>query len=124
MKGILATVICAVAAIYAATVFAENIVKEPEEKDFTPEFLAQCKDKAEQGDAEAQAIYGTAFAYGWGVETNHLVAVDWFRKAAEAGNPIGQYSLGRCYDLGKGVEGDKLKAVEWCTKDLLCRCHS
>ena len=32
MKGILATVICAVAAIYAATVFAENIVKEPEEK--------------------------------------------------------------------------------------------
>ncbi len=112
MKGILATVICAVAAIYAATVFAENIVKEPEEKDFTPEFVAQCRARAEAGDAEAQVIYGTALANGWGVEKDLAKAAEWYTKAAKNGNAGGQVKLGVCYFSGRGVEKDKSKAIE------------
>ena len=48
--GLIAVCICA----------SLSATGEPEEKDFTPDFVAQCKVKAEQGDAEAQAIYGRA----------------------------------------------------------------
>ena len=89
---------------------------EPEEKDFTPDFVAQCKVKAEQGDAEAQAIYGRALSNGWGVETNHQAAVSWLQKAAMAGNAMGQCALGICYIAGKGVAKDEAKAVEWYRK--------
>ena len=89
---------------------------EPEEKDFTPEFVAQCKSKAEAGDAEGQALYGRALANGWGVASNHVEAVRWLSKAADAGNAIGQCSLGVCYGYGEGVEKDAAKAVEWYRK--------
>ncbi|MBQ6924128.1 MAG: SEL1-like repeat protein [Kiritimatiellae bacterium] len=89
---------------------------EPEERDFTPEFVAQCKAKAEGGDAEAQAIYGRALSNGWGVETNYQAAINWLQKAAMAGNAIGQCNLGACYEKGTGVAKDEAKAVEWYQK--------
>ncbi len=116
MKGILATVICAAATIYAATVFAENAAKEPEKKDFTPEFVAQCRARAEAGDAEAQVIYGTALANGWGVEKDLAKAVEWYTKAAKNGNAGGQVNLGVCYFFGRGVEKDKSKSIVWWRK--------
>ena len=56
---------------------------EPTEKDFTPEFVAQCKVKAEGGDPEGQALYGRALSNGWGVEKDLAKAAEWYRKAAE-----------------------------------------
>ena len=48
-------------AIAIAAMFCPIASAELEEKDFTPEFVAQCKAKAEAGDAEGQALYGRAF---------------------------------------------------------------
>ena len=118
MKTILATVICAVAAIYAATVFAENAAKEPEKKDFTPEFVAQCKAKAEAGDAEAQELYAKALENGWGVERDRVKGgIEWLRKSAERGYARAQDRLGLRYEIGfGGVEKDLDKSFEWYTK--------
>ena len=90
--------------------------EEPKKEDFTPDFVAQCKIKAEQGDAEGQAHYGRALVGGWGVAVNHIDAVKWLRKAADAGNASAQCSLGVCYLYGMGVEKDAAKAVEWYRK--------
>lgn len=95
-----------------ASPVSNSISTEPKEKDFTPEFVAQCKLKAQAGNAEAQANLGLALLKGWGVETNLVEAVNLLRKAADAGNAVGQKCLGECYDYGEGVEEDDAKAVE------------
>ena len=89
---------------------------EPEQKDYTPEFVAECKARAEAGDAEGQAIYGRALSNGWGVEADAAAAVKWLRKAAKAGNAIGQTTLGLCYKHGSGVKADWATAAEWLRK--------
>ena len=71
------------AAVAAAILLAPLTKAEPEEKDFTPEFVAACKAKAEAGDAEGMALYGRALANGWGVASNHVAAVEWLQKAAD-----------------------------------------
>ena len=119
MKGIFATVICAVAAIYAGTSFAENTAKEPEKKDFTPEFVAQCRARAEAGDADGMVNYGCALFYGWGVEKDMAKAVEWYTKAAVQGDAYAQLCLGMQYANGEGVEKDMAKAAEWLGKASL-----
>ena len=104
------------AALAAAILFAPFVKAEPEEKDFTPEFVAQCKAKAEAGDLEGQALYGRALSKGWGVDRNDEKAVKWLQKAAEAGNASAQYYLAHCYWSGRGVEKDAAKTVEWFQK--------
>ncbi len=89
---------------------------ELEEKDFTPEFVAQCKSRAEAGETDGQALYARALVNGWGVEKNGKEAYEWSRKAADAGSPCGMGVLGFCYDKGYGVEKDMAKAVEWYRK--------
>ncbi len=104
-------------AAVAASILLTPLAKaEPGEKDFTPEFVAQCKAKAEAGDAEGQALYGQALSRGWGVEKDEAKAVEWYRKAAEQGLARAQCNLGFCYYNGTGVEKDEAKAVEWCRK--------
>ena len=104
-----AMAICLVSSLYAAPT-------EPEEKDFTPEFVAQCKSKAEAGDAEAQALYGRALSNGWGVEKNPEESIKWLQKAADAGNLIGTTSLSQSLRHGHGVEKDVPKANELLAK--------
>lgn len=94
-------------------VLADN---EPDVKDFTSEFVSQCKAKAKAGDPEGQALYGRALSNGWGVKKNPKAAVEWLEKSAEAGNPIGQCTLGRCYALGLGVDKDAVEAAAWLSK--------
>ena len=89
---------------------------EPEQKDFTPEFVQRCKERAEKGEAEGQALYGRALSNGWGVEKDEKSAIEWLTKAAESGNAMGQCTLGVCYKNGQGVEKDVTKAVEWFTR--------
>ena len=97
---------------FIGTVAASAHTVESTEKDFTFDFVAKCRDRAEEGDSDGQALYGRALINGWGVESNHVVAVKWLQKAAEAGSAMGQCSLGACYEYGLGVEKDSAKAVE------------
>lgn len=107
-------------AAVAAILFATFVKAEPKKEDFTPEFVAQCKAKAETGDAEGQALYGHALSNGWGVEKDATKAVEWYRKAAEQGDVTAQKSLGDCYRKGIGVGKDEAKANEWYSKAVEC----
>lgn len=84
---------------------------EPEEKDFTPEFVAQCTANAEAGDAEGLALYGRALANGWGVFWRVLLTqIDtaiWCRKAAELG-------------VRDGADGLLCALRRWCRRRGKC----
>ena len=47
------------------------------------------KERAEQGDAEAQSALGIMYDLGEGVPEDDAEAVKWYRKAAEQGNADG-----------------------------------
>jgi hypothetical protein len=68
---------------------------------------------AEQGDAYAQAILGTLYLAGRGVQQNYTEAVKWYRKAAEQGFAGAQASLGLCYMEGFVVPQDFVEAYKW-----------
>ena len=59
---------------------------------------------AEQGNADAVAALGHAYANGLGVEQNNKTAVKLLTRAAEAGHPSGLYGLGYMYLTGNGWE--------------------
>jgi Sel1 repeat len=72
-----------------------------------------CRQRAEQGDAEAQSELGRMYYYGNGVPKNYTEAAEWERKAANRGNAKGQARLGHLYSLGRGVPQDFALAMEW-----------
>ena len=74
------------------------------------------KERAEQGDAEAQSALGIMYDLGEGVPEDDAEAVKWYRKAAEQGNADAQCNLGIMYDLGEGVPEDDAEAAKWFRK--------
>jgi TPR repeat protein len=46
-----------------------------------------------QGHADAQFAYGTCFAKGRGIKKNHMLAAEWFSKAANQGHGKAAYNL-------------------------------
>jgi uncharacterized protein len=79
--------------------------------------LAQLRAKAEAGDAQSQFELGAAFSIGkFGVATNYVEAVKWYRKAAEQNHAAAQSNLGACYGTGQGVEKDVAEAARWYRK--------
>jgi TPR repeat protein len=75
--------------------------------------LSAWRQKAEQGDATAQALMGSVYHLGKGVPQNDKEAVKWFRLAADQGNAMAQYSMGFAYYSGKGVPQNYTEAVKW-----------
>lgn len=71
------------------------------------------RQKAVEGDTEAQVNLATNYAYGLGVAQNGKEAVKWFRLAADKGNARAQMGLGLCYAQGRGVETDEREAFKW-----------
>ena len=61
---------------------------------------------AEQGNAEAQRMLGSAFAGGQGVPQDFVQAVIWYSEAAGQGDPDAQSNLGAMYANGWGVPQD------------------
>ena len=78
--------------------------------------IAELKQKAEQGDADAQNNLGYCYAKGDGVEKDLREAVKWYRKSAEQGDADAQYNLALCYHKGYGAEKDLREAVKWYRK--------
>ena len=59
--------------------------------------LAQLRAQAERGDAQAQFELGAAFSLGkFGVATNYVEAVKWWRNAAEQHHAAAQHNLAAC----------------------------
>ena len=86
--------------------------------EYTPEQIAEWKERAENGDPEAQYYLGRVY-HGNGVPEDDKEAVKWYRKAAEQGNAAAQWLLGYAYDYGKGVPEDSKEAAKWYLKAAL-----
>ena len=71
------------------------------------------RERAEQGDAAAQADLGRRYYVGEGVSQDDAEAARWTRLAAEQGYTAAQYSLGLLYFRGRGVTGDDAAAARW-----------
>lgn len=75
--------------------------------------LEDLRQRAEQGEVNAQAELGHHYHTGQIVRRDYEQAVAWYRKAAEQGQPKAQYNLGLTYAFGEGVERDPAQAAEW-----------
>ena len=73
-------------------------------------------EKAERGDAAAQASLGYKYEKGQGCVQSYSEAVKWYRKAAEQGHANAQYNLGVSYERGRGVPRDYSEAAKWFRK--------
>jgi TPR repeat protein len=78
--------------------------------------LAALKAKAAQGDAQAQARLGKAFAQGEGAPQDYKQAAHWYGQAASNGNAEAEAALGELCQAGQGVPRDLTNAVQWFTK--------
>ena len=74
------------------------------------------RERADQGDADAQFGLGAAYAKGEGVPQDYAEADKWFRLAADQGYAFAQTSLGFAYYAGEGVPQDHAEAVKWWRK--------
>ena len=71
------------------------------------------RERAERGDAAAQAELGRRYYVGEGLPQDDREAAHWTRLAAEQGHAAAQYSLGLLYFRGRGVTGDDAAAARW-----------
>ena len=69
------------------------------------------RERAEQGDADAQYELGITF-----LGKDNTEAVRWFRKAADQGNASAQFNLGSMARRGEGVSQDYTEAIRWFRK--------
>jgi hypothetical protein len=74
------------------------------------------RQRAEQGDAQAEADLSRMYYYGRGVPQSYAEAADWSRKAADQGNAKAQYELGYIYAHGLGVTRNYEVALQWYRK--------
>ena len=72
----------------------------------------ELKQKAKEGDAEAQCILGWTLAYQ-GKEEKALYL---FRKAADQGHAEAQYEFGIRYQYGRGFTQNDKEAIKWYKK--------
>jgi len=78
--------------------------------------LAEVRQVAEQGSAEAQFNFGEMSYQGKIVPRNYTSAATWFQKAAEQGHAEAQNALGAMYASGQGVSKDYRQAATWYEK--------
>lgn len=71
------------------------------------------RERAEQGDANAQASLGFRYASGNGGPQAQAEALHWYGLAAEQGHVYAQYNLGVMYNSGRGVSEDGAEAIRW-----------
>jgi len=85
------------------------------------QFRKDLRQKAEQGDAEAQFALGYMLKYPNGAlscfpdadRKHDAEAVKWLCMSAEQGHPDAQLHLGLMYQRGRGVSQDYVEAVKW-----------
>jgi len=77
------------------------------------ETLAEVRELALAGDAEAAFLIGSSLNEGWGPVVDAAEATLWYRRAAGSGHVLAARALGDAYVSGRGVEQSDSAAVEW-----------
>ena len=75
--------------------------------------LESLRQRAEEGDADAQYELGFVYARGLGVPQDYAQAATWYRLAADQGHAPAQLNLGVLYRNGEGVPQDYTEAHKW-----------
>ena len=78
--------------------------------------IEKVKQRANQGDAEAQFLLASAYQDGLAVSKSSELAAEWYQKAANKGNTLAMSNLGVMYLNGLGVVKDDARAVHWYQK--------
>jgi hypothetical protein len=78
--------------------------------------LAWCKERAEQGDAQAQYLLAYQYFVGEDVGQDMKQACEWLSKSAQQGHAGAQCGLGTMYLYGRHVEHDLMQAFDWFSK--------
>ncbi|MCP4596721.1 tetratricopeptide repeat protein [Neptuniibacter sp.] len=89
-----------------------NSLRAMKDKDYKVE-LETVVPAAESGDPSAQNRLGEMAEFGYGMERNPDLAIQWYLKAADQGYVAAQHNIGRCYNFGTGVEQDFVEAERW-----------
>jgi len=71
---------------------------------------------AEQGEAEAIFLVGTAYDEALGVPEEPREAAEWYRRAAERGHVLAAHNMGNLHAAGRGVAQSDEQAVAWWRK--------
>ncbi|MBQ9260201.1 MAG: sel1 repeat family protein [Neisseriaceae bacterium] len=81
--------------------------------------LPEIQRAAQQGDPNAQAILGTMYKKGWGVERNDSQAYEWLEKSARQGNKMAQNNLAGLYTRDNTQNNDEqaLRLFQQSAKD-------
>lgn len=74
------------------------------------------KEAARLGIPGAQAFLGEMYLFGYGIDKDHIQAVEWLVKATASGNRRSQFNLGLAYDYGAGVSKNTKTAISWYEK--------
>lgn len=77
------------------------------------DFIAELKQKAENGEAQAQYQVGLLHYNGHSVPQDTTLAIDWFSRAAEQNYGEAQFNLGILYERGDGAPQDYVQAFYW-----------
>ena len=75
--------------------------------------LESLRQRAEQGDADAQYNLGFVYDTGLGVPQDYTEAAAWYRLAADQGHTDAQHNLGVMYSTRRGVPQDDVEAHRW-----------
>jgi TPR repeat protein len=78
-----------------------------------PAEVAALKNKAEGGDAQAQADLAKLYVAGEVITNDYSAAANWYRKSAEQGNASGEAGLAELFEAGRGVKKDMTEAFKW-----------
>jgi TPR repeat protein len=73
----------------------------------------QAKQRADQGDAFAQAVVALHYQLGWNTEKKPELAVKYALASAKAGSPLGQFRLGALLRAGEGVPKDEERGLSF-----------
>jgi hypothetical protein len=74
------------------------------------------RQRAEQGDANAQYELGQMYARGQGVPRDYVQAYGWYQKAASQGSAHAEYAIGCLYYYGYGQMQSYTDALAWYRK--------
>ncbi len=75
--------------------------------------LAVWRQRAEEGDPQAQYYVGEIYEKGMGRPADYEQAFAWYKRAAEQGLGKAQMALGYLYEMGQGVEQDMIQSLKW-----------
>jgi hypothetical protein len=71
----------------------------------------QAKQRADAGDAFAQAVVALHYQLGWNTEKNPELAARYAAASANAGHPLGKFRLGALLRAGEGVPKDEQQGL-------------